>query len=398
MKSLSFLALTCSLSLAEIEIYPTLHFIGVIGDTTADSLADVGGHAHDPNTNDLSVQGLDVGLNVKVDDWFAAFVNMNAFTDADRELDAELEEAFAKFQNLPGGFEIRAGRFLNRSGLQNNRHLHSWNFVNANLTTSQFLGEEGLFTEGVELNWFREFDQSFIALTASYGNAPEHDHHGEEEHDEHEDEDEEHEEEAEHEEEHGHESAEGALFNGKITTARALFGYNNSDFHQHRLGFNGAWGENGYDRDTSLFSADYTYTWRENGLESGGRAFSIGAEHFYRDVQWTHAENAANQGSTSQSGYMAFAQYRFAEQWIADLRYEHLEGSTGGPELDMGEIEYAFSSAERDRLSLALTYEFEYKELDSYIRTQYSHDKTDEGDEDSIFLQVGFNFGQGEVR
>ncbi|MFT6379312.1 MAG: hypothetical protein ACJA16_000116 [Akkermansiaceae bacterium] len=386
MKTFTFLALTTSITLAEVEIYPTLHFSGLVGETSAESFGDVGGHAHDPNDS-VALQGLDAGLNLKVDDWFAAFVNINAFTTGpDHDLESELEEGFAKLENLPGGFEIRGGRFLNRIGLQNNRHLHSWNFVNANLSSSQFLGEEGLITEGIEVTWMKEFDQSFLALTASYGKAPEHEEHGDEE--------EEHEE----EEGHGHEAAEDAYFNQELMTARALFGYNHNDFHQHRFGLNGAWGDNGYGRDTNLHSIDYTYTWRENGLESGGRSFAIGAEYFHRDVQWTHPENTANQGSSSQNGYMAFASYRFAEEWIADLRYEHLQGRSAGPELDMGEIEYAFDSAARDRFSVALTREFQYKETNSHLRLQYSHDDTSEGKDDSIFLQFGFNFGQGEVR
>ena len=395
MKILTSLALTSSLTFADVDLFPTLHFNGVVGETSADSFEDIGGHAHDPNNN-FALQGLDVGMNLRVDDWFAAFVNGNFFTTSDHQLDAEWEEAFVKFKNLPGGFEVRSGRFLNRLGLQNNLHLHSWNFINSNLSTSQFFGEEGLFTEGVELTWMREFDQSFLALTASYGNAAEYDHdhgHGHDDDDDHEEEGHD-----DHGDEHSGEASEDALFTDELITARALFGYNHTDFHQHRVGLNGAWGDNGYDRDTSLYSIDYVYTWRENGIEPGGRAFSIGAEYFHRDVQWTHPENAVNQGSTNQNGYMVFANYRFAEQWIADLRFEHLQGRSAGPELDMGEVEYAFATAERDRFSVALTREFEFKETDSYVRVQYSHDDTEEGKDDSIWLQFGFNFGQGEVR
>ena len=378
MRILFFIALTTSLSLADINLSPTLHFNGLIGDTSASSFEDTGGHAHDPNAN-FALQGLDLGLNLRVDDWFAAFVNRSLFTTSDHRVDSELEEAFVKFKNFPGGFEIRGGRFLNRLGLQNNRHLHSWNFVNANLSTSQILGDEGLITEGIELTWQQEFDQSFLALTASYGKAAEHPH------------DEDH-------NGHDHESSNNARFSDDLITARALFGYNHTDFQQHLLGLNAASGDNGYHRDSSLHSIDYTYTWRENGLESGGRSFSVGAEYFHRDVQWSHPENPANRGSSTQNGLMAFASYRFTDQWIADLRYEHLQGRSAGSEIDMGKVEYAFASATRDRFSVALSREFEDKELFSHIRLQYSHDDTKEGKDDSIWLQFGFDFGQGEVR
>jgi len=95
---------------------------------------------------------------------------------------------------------------------------------------------------------------------------------------------------------------------------------------------------------------------------------------------------------------MVFAQYRFAENWVADFRYEHLEGVNAGPELDGGEIEYAIDFAERDRFSLALTHEFQLSDIDSLVRLQYQHDDLEEGSEDSIFLQFGFSFGQDEVR
>ena len=377
MKTLSILALTTSLSLAELELYPTLQFNGVIGDTSADSFGDVGGHGHDPN-NEVAIQGIDVGLNLILDNWLTGFVNINAFTDAERELDSELEEAFLRFHNLPGGFEIRGGRFQNRIGVQNHLHLHSWDFANANLSTSQFLGEESLFTKGVELNWIREFGPAFVALTASFGETPDEEHGDEEE------------------EEGG--NSEEALFDGEVFTGRALFGYNQTDFHQHRLGFNGVFGENGYNRDTNLFSVDYTYTWRENGLEPGGRSFAIGAEYFYRDVEFASENNSANRGSTSQSSFMAFANYRFAEEWTASARYEHLQGRTGGGELINGDVDFAFVAAERDRVSLALTRDFQYQELDSLVRLQYSHDDLDGQKEDSVFLQIAFKFGKGEAR
>ncbi len=159
MKVLQILVISASTLLADISLDPTFHFNGVIGDTSADSLSEIGGHAHDPNNN-FAVQGLEPGLNLRVDDWLAGFTNINVFTDSNHEIDWELEEAFLKFKNLPGGFELRGGRMLARMGLQNNQHLHAWTLVNSNLTTSQFLGEEGLMSEGTELTWRKDFDRA----------------------------------------------------------------------------------------------------------------------------------------------------------------------------------------------------------------------------------------------
>ena len=364
---------------AEVQLDPTLHINGVIGATSASSFEEVGGHAHDPNDN-FALQGIDLGLSLRVDDWLAGFINANVFTDSDHELDVELEEAFLRFQELPGGFDLRVGRFMNRLGSQNNKHLHSWDYVNSDLFTSQFLGEEGLTSEGLELTWLAEFDQTFFAISSSYGQAVTHEDHDEGPTDTH---------------DHGSESA---YFSDDLTTARAIFGYNHTDFHRHRLGLNGAWGDNRYDRETNLYSLDYTYTWSENGLESGGRELSLGMELASRDVAWQHPDNAANIGNVSQSTFAAFASYRFAEKWTTAIRYEHLQGREAGAELHMGDIEYAFDSEERDRLSLALTHNFNLGDHDSFLRLQYSHDEIPGESADSIFLQFGLNFGHGEVR
>jgi len=75
MKSITFFFLAAAPLAADIEIYPTLHFNGVLSETSADSFDDIGGHGHDPN-DEYAIQGIDVGLNVKIDDWFASFINV----------------------------------------------------------------------------------------------------------------------------------------------------------------------------------------------------------------------------------------------------------------------------------------------------------------------------------
>lgn len=389
MRSFTLLSLlACPLtSLAEFQLDPTLHLTAVTGLSSADNPGDLAAHGHDPN-DDIALQGLDVGLNLGYDEWLAGFINANTFTTPDGELDAELEEAFLKFQNLPGGFEIRGGRYLNRFGLQNNVHLHGWDFVNANLSTSRFLGDEALISEGLELTWLKESDYLTFAVSGSFGKAVEHDGHGHDEEDEHHDDDHDDDDHDDDDhDEHGH-SGEEALFTDDLATLRALLIISPSDFHQHRIGFNGAWGDNGYGRDTALYSTDYVYQWRENGLESGGREFSAGAEYFFRDVEWANDEG--DRGQTSQNGFMVFAQYRFAGNWTTDIRYEEIQGREPGPEVSLGE--------ERERLSLALTRDFEIRDWDSYARLQYSHDNLEDGSEDTVWLQFGFNFGDGEVR
>ena len=379
---LTALAISTSPMLADISLDPTFHFNGIIGDTSANSFSEIGGHVHDPNDN-FAVQGLEPGMNLRVDDWLAGFTNINVFTDSNHEIDWELEEAFLKFKNLPGGFELRGGRMFARMGLQNNQHLHAWTLVNSNLTTSQFLGEEGLMSEGVELTWRKDFDRGFFAISSNFSNTDSHHHRDEEGHG---------------EDEYG-QSSEDAFMENSVFVTRALLSYNWSDFHQNRLGINTAWGENGYGRDTSMHSIDYVYTWRENGIELGGREFSIGAEYFHRDIEWMDEAEPMLLGATSQNSLMAFVNYRFHPQWIAGLRYEYLEGASSGADIHLGETKSAFESAERKRLTLALTREFRHSDIIvSTIRLQYSHDNLEDKNADSIWLQFGFHFGGPEIR
>lgn len=379
---LTALAISTSPMLADISLDPTFHFNGIIGDTSANSFSEIGGHVHDPNDN-FAVQGLEPGMNLRVDDWLAGFTNINVFTDSNHEIDWELEEAFLKFKNLPGGFELRGGRMFARMGLQNNQHLHAWTLVNSNLTTSQFLGEEGLMSEGVELTWRKDFDRGFFAISSNFSNTDSHHHRDEEGHG---------------EDEYG-QSSEDAFMENSVFVTRALLSYNWSDFHQNRLGINTAWGENGYGRDTSMHSIDYVYTWRENGIELGGREFSIGAEYFHRDIEWMDEAEPILLGATSQNSLMAFVNYRFHPQWIAGLRYEYLEGASSGADIHLGETKSAFESAERKRLTLALTREFRHSDIIvSTIRLQYSHDNLEDKNADSIWLQFGFHFGGPEIR
>lgn len=353
---------------AETRLDPTLHLTVVAGAGSANELADVAYHGHDPN-DDFALQGLDIGLNLHHDDWLSAFVNVNTFTKTGGGLDAEWEEGFVKFQRLPGNFELRAGRFLNRFGIQNNQHLHGWDFVNANLSTTRFLGEEALITEGFEATWLHESDRAQVAVSASFGKAASHEEHGDED---------------------GHDGIEKAYFSDELVTMRSQFVFNANDFHQHRLGLNGGWGDNGFGTgsETSLYSADYVYRWRENGLESGGREFATGLEVFFRDIEWADDEGVS--GSDSQNGYMIFGRYRFAEPWVADVRYEELQGRRTTGEVDFG--------ADQLRISFALTREFTLAKWDSYARLQYSHDDLESDSEDTLWLQFGFNFGEGEVR
>ena len=360
----------------------------VVGGTTSGDFEDLAVHGHDPN-QDVLLQGLEVGANIRLNDHLQGFATVNVFQDIEDELDAELEEAFGKLTDLPGGFEVRGGRYLNRIGVQNAIHLHGWDFVDSNLITPTFLGEEGLVTEGGELTWIYNGAVT-SAFSFSFGSVVEHDDHG---HGEEEDED--HEEDGhEEEDEHGHGDAEDAFFSDEVLTGRWLTRYDYNDFHRHELGLNFAVGENGYGRDTRFYSGDYYYTYRSNGLEGGGTAFRIGGELYYREVEWRDEEEGIN-GEGDHWGAVVAATYDFDENWQVGLRYGWLQGESSGPEPD----EVIFEIEERQRVTAALTRSFQIADNQSaFARVQANFDDLEDGNEQSVFLQIGYDWGGPEIR
>ena len=315
-------------------------------------------------------------MNFKASEYLSGFIGGNLFIDENDDFESEWEEAYATLQ-LTEEFSVRGGRFLNRFGINNHKHLHTWDFVNSHLSTSIFLGEESLRTDGLEFNWIDEGLEWSKGLSVAYGSGVEHGHGEEEE-----------------EEEHGH-GAENAYLMDDIITSRAFIGYRKDDFYSHQFGVNYATGENGYERDTDIWSFDYQLKWRENGLENGGKEWAVIVEYMIRDVEWLHDENPANQGNTSENVFAISGLYQWNENWQASLRYEDVQGAQAGPEDDMGEIEFAFESPERQRVSAAVTRFFDLgSSFTGICRLQYNHDQLEDGDkEDSVFLQVGFDFG-----
>ena len=116
------------------------------GTSSVGDIEDLAAHGHDP-TGEFTVQGFELEPRLQFNDHILLAAGVNNVLSSDNEFEAELEEAYGSLRNLPGGFEARGGRFFNRLGLQNSRHLHAWDFVDASLVNSIFLGDENLATD-----------------------------------------------------------------------------------------------------------------------------------------------------------------------------------------------------------------------------------------------------------
>ena len=369
-------------------LFPHVHFQSVYGGTTADDVEHFGAGHHDPVSDGWTIQGFEFGASLRATEWFEAFGTYHLFQDAEtNDWDGEFEEWFGKIKNLPGGFELRGGRYLNRFGLHNHVHLHGWDFVDNNLVNGRFLGDDGLYTIGGELTWKLPVSWTSL-LSVSVGAAPEHEHeHGEEEHD--------------------HEAAfegEGALFTDTFVTANWTNQWDYNDFHQFRFGASGAWGDNEYGKTSQVYGMHVEYLWRQNGYEAGGRYFrwrteamlrafdALAEAHEHEEEHGGHEEEHEHEHEAPESGsfdefglYTAFA-YGLDCGLEFGLRAEFVSGIAEAG-LD-----------ERFRVSPAVTYYFnESRTL--YLRGQYNYDhSSDFGDEHSVWAQVGFNWGGPHVR
>lgn len=370
-------------------LFPHLHANAAMGDSTGNE-EDFAGHGHDPS-DEFTLQGIDVGTSLRYGDYLRGFANYRLFVDDDTSWDGEWEEAFLKLVALPGGFEVRGGRMLNRVGRQNPVHLHGWDFVDANLITSRMLGDEGLITNSGELTWkvptpFESF------LSVSFGEAVEHDHdhghhgddhddHGDDDHDDHGDDDDDHDHEGELEGEDG-------LFDTDVFSVRYDVRWNYNDFHRFRFGGSFVTGDNRFDRTTTLAGLDVEYGWYENGLEGGGRSVRWRNEFMGRKIEFQD-EMGGDRDDATELGVSTALLFGFADDWEAGLRYGWVEGVDELAELP-----------ERHRISAALTRRIQLGgSADGFARLQYNHEEHDEyGSEDSVWLQFGWNWGSPEVR
>jgi hypothetical protein len=108
----------------------------------------------------LALGGRDAGLQLGHSDLSAAGPLGRALraqatltlSTHDGHLEREVDEAYAETTALPGGLQLRAGRFASQVGALNARHPHADDFTERPLLHRAFLG--GHYTDdGLRLNW-----------------------------------------------------------------------------------------------------------------------------------------------------------------------------------------------------------------------------------------------------
>ncbi len=352
-------------------LFPNLHLHGVGGFSTGEP-EDLASGGHDPQREAFSAQAIEPGLSLRTR-YVEGFANYLWFQDGEGDWDGELEEAFGKIVNIPGGFELKGGQYLSRFGALNDKHLHAWDFVDSEMVLSRFLGDDGLLLQGGELSWTLPFgmDPAFVSIASfGFGNARSH------EHDEH-----------EHEgDETPHEGEEGALADD-VWTARLMGRYRFDDFHAVTAGVSTAGGTNGFGRDTAVIGLDAEYLWRERGLEPGGRAFRWRTEFLWREVEaftYHEEDDETFQGTYNEWGFYTHAIYTWSARLDSGLRLGWVEGIDD------------FGQDERFRVSPSLAWWFDEGRRIG-LRAQYNYDSiASSDDEHSLWLQLNIALGSAE--
>jgi len=373
---------------------PSAHFNGAIGDSSGDPEELATGH-HDPTREDGTVQGIELGLSLRLEQ-IEGFAVYNIHYGAEEEWAEEWEEAFLKVRDLPGGFEARGGRILGRYGQQNARHLHAWRFVDTPIVLGRFLGEDGLRYDGGDVTWLKQDVETTFGITVGYGEAKAHAHGHEHEDEEQADHDEE-------EEEHDH--AEEIAFADDVASGRFFTQFRRDDFRLYEGGFSLAVGDEEAGRQVVVYGLDFSYNWREKGLEPDGRAFVWATELLYRDVESggssdVHEEDADHLEEGEEHDHEHHEKLPGGAEYglYSEIVYTLNQKVDLGTRIGYVEGNDKLGTDERFQVSPAVT-----TYLDPYRRTslkfQYNYDDLEVGSEEhSVWVQLGLHWGGAEVR
>jgi hypothetical protein len=106
-------------------------------------------HVHTQGKTDgFNFNYLEFSFYAPVDPYFELF----AVVSREHE-QFEIEEAYVNTLGLPGGFNVRLGRFLSAFGRLNEQHKHYWDFYDAPLAYEGILGPHGLGSTGARIFW-----------------------------------------------------------------------------------------------------------------------------------------------------------------------------------------------------------------------------------------------------
>ncbi len=107
-----------------------------------------GEHEHGSMSEGFNLRETELAFTASVDPYFDVVA---LFAASEEGLEAE--EVYFQTRALPGGFQLKGGKFLSGIGYANKQHPHQWDFVDQNLAYELLLGGQGLNEKGLQVTW-----------------------------------------------------------------------------------------------------------------------------------------------------------------------------------------------------------------------------------------------------
>lgn len=263
------------------------------------------------------------------------------------KMEPELEEGYVSILNLPGGFEIKIGRYLTNFGKTNRIHPHHRAYVDTPYVLEEFLGEHGLSGEGISIGYL--FPLPFFLEVEAAANRPVsphiHEHEGEEN------------------QEEARFGIYKELYNGRL---RASFSITDNSELEIGGSYIYGWGPHYKEHKdiVSLFGSDITF---KRWLSSYSRLILQG--------EFLYMRRSIPEDLLNRFGFYLFSGYRFNKYWSCGLRYDWSHTPEETKNIRRG-------------ISAMLTYSFTET---TYMRPQYSYNSS----EGEHILYIQFVFGIG---
>lgn len=310
-----------------------------------------------PDPDGFSLGESEVTLSANIDDKFYGQLTV-AMGSEDGEDHLGVEEAFIDTTALPGGFNLRLGRFFSNIGYLNSHHAHSDSFFDRPLPYQAFLGGQ-YGDDGVQLRWVAP-TTLFLELGGELLRGQPY-------------------------------PSGGAQHDGVGT--KTLFAHVGGDAGSNNewlagvsvLRTRAAGGEDGFSGDADVYIADATWKWAPQGnFKDGG--ITLRGEYLMDDRDGIYVDpedplNAAIWSGQRRGGYLEGV-YRLTRAWDVGYRYDRLWSDDDLP-LATGFDPYRHSAQLTWRNS-----EF------SLFRLQLARDQPNASDSDNVLtLQYQASFG-----
>jgi hypothetical protein len=310
----------------------------------------------------FSIGESEISFAANIDPQLAGFLDISF----DDQNNPNVEEAYITTKDLPGGFTLRAGRFLSGIGYINERHAHDWSFSDAPLPYRAFLNNQ-YGDDGIQVRWlaptglFLEFGGELFRGDAY--------------------------------------PAAGAAHNGVGTATGFVHTGGDIDDSSSWLAALSYLHSSADDRitDDPLFSGidrftgnddlgilSLVYKWAPGGnptvqnLTISGEGFLGREKGVFDDVPVSQDRN----------GFYVQGVYQFMPQWSAGVRYAQLNASGVSPLL-AGTVLDDLGRTPRAETALL---EYDTSEF-GRIRLQYTHDDSDVKSNDELLMQYTVIFG-----